>query len=250
MDTSVNNFLLAVHIHDPTAASDVEGHAHDLRDSQDTQVTSRPTPMIGLAWIDLSTGDFFTQSTQLPSLLSAVARIGPREIILGQDAQVFQNFLSLLEQDRHAVSHHRSRHLQATIEAWLPFLENAIPEAEAAHFTVEEVAAGSSLLDYIEVQLQGLQTKLQAPIRRQTRETMSIDRNSMRALEIKTTLREGVSKGSLLHAMRMTVTNSGARLLNDWLSMLPPPPISSEMIVIFVPPNEKAPCRARDSLAD
>jgi DNA mismatch repair ATPase MutS len=47
---------------------------------------------------------------------------------------------------------------------------------------------------------------------------MNIDKSSMRSLEIKQTIRDGVFRGSLLHAIRRTVTKSGARLLNEWLS--------------------------------
>jgi DNA mismatch repair ATPase MutS len=156
-------------------------------------------------------------------LLSAIARIGPREIILSQGRQAagVSAIASMLERERHAISYHPTRTIESAVQAWLPFLENAEAVSDAAEFSVEEVAAGTCLLDYIEVQLQGLKTKLQAPIRRHTAETMSIDKNSMRALEVKTTLRDGAFKGSLLHAMRKTVTNSGSRLLSDWISKMP-----------------------------
>ena len=213
MDTAVNNFLLAIHAEDSSDLSQKEIEAAD-------KVGPELSPVVGLAWIDLSTGDFFTQSTELPSLLSAIARIGPREIILGQDTQAagYANLVALLEHERLAVSRSDGLTIQSTIEAWNQYLENAVSSTDAALFSAEEVAAGTSLLNYIEIQLQGLKTKLQAPIRRQPIEAMSIDKNSMRALEIKTTLREGASKGSLLHAMRRTVTNSGSRLLSDWIS--------------------------------
>ena len=87
-------------------------------------------------------------------------------------------------------------------------------------FTKEKVAAGTLLLEYVKDRLQGSGIKLQTPHRRQDKETMSIDKNSMRALEILETSKGGVGggKGSLLHTVRRTVTKSGARLLREWIA--------------------------------
>ncbi|KAI9828759.1 MAG: DNA mismatch repair ATPase msh1 [Thelocarpon impressellum] len=114
--------------------------------------------------------------------------------------------------------HRPSASIPSSADAWNPRIESPMSQSDAQKFTAEEIGAGTCLLDYVEVQLQGLQMRLQRPIRRQAEEIMSIDKNSMRALEIKSTLRDGVLKGSLLHTMQLTVTNSGARLLSDWLT--------------------------------
>ncbi len=65
--------------------------------------------------------------------------------------------------------------------------------------------------------------KLQPPLRYASMEVMGIDKNSLRSLEIRQTMRDGAFRGSLLHAIRRTVTTSGARLLSEWLSMARPP---------------------------
>ncbi|KAG9915383.1 muts domain V, partial [Aureobasidium melanogenum] len=46
---------------------------------------------------------------------------------------------------------------------------------------------------------------------------MSIDKQTLKALEIRSTLRDGLFQGSLLHAVRRTTTKSGARLLSQRL---------------------------------
>jgi DNA mismatch repair ATPase MutS len=81
-----------------------------------------------------------------------------------------------------------------------------------------EFAAAVRLLDYVESRLPGIRVKLQTPVPRKSSEVMGIDVNSMRGLEIKTTLRDGGSKGSLLHTINRTVTRGGKRLLGNWLS--------------------------------
>ena len=42
------------------------------------------TTKVGLSWVDLSSGDLFTQASDLASLPSLIARIGPREIVVQQ----------------------------------------------------------------------------------------------------------------------------------------------------------------------
>ena len=50
---------------------------------------------------------------------------------------------------------------------------------------------------------------------------LTIDKNTLRALELRATLREGKLEGSLLHSVRKTVTKSGTRLLTQRLSKDP-----------------------------
>jgi DNA mismatch repair ATPase MutS len=79
-----------------------------------------------------------------------------------------------------------------------------------------EIVAGSTLLQYISNRTQGTAMKLQPPVRQV--DVMSIDKNTMRALEVKKTMRDDILTGSLLHTMRRTVTKGGGRLLESWLS--------------------------------
>jgi DNA mismatch repair ATPase MutS len=58
--------------------------------------------------------------------------------------------------------------------------------------------------------------KIQPPSRQYN--VMGIDKSTMRALEIKKTIRDDHFAGSLLYTIRRTVTQGGARLLDNWLS--------------------------------
>ncbi|KAI9845820.1 MAG: DNA mismatch repair ATPase msh1 [Sclerophora amabilis] len=220
MDPFVNNFLLAVYATDTSSRADAQtGGTFSEGDPQKDGPESRP-PTVGLAWLDLSTGDFFTQSTSPSSLSSVAARIGPREIILTGNSDDFrdQAIDSFLEEYKHLCAFHQPDLRGSSLSDWEPTLENNdVPLADSTQFTTEEIKAGTSLLEYVKVQLQGLKMRFQPPVQRQETDIMSIDKHSLRALEIKTTLRDGVFKGSLLHAIRKTVTSSGSRLLNNWL---------------------------------
>lgn len=178
-----------------------------------------PRTEVGLAWMDLSSGDFFTQATDIASLPSAVARIRPREIVLDSmfREEEHSHIVSILEEDGHIITFQESSEKPLTPNEWLPMLEDAVDDSEAAKFSPSEVAAGGSLLHYVKHQLLGSRTRLQAPVRHQADSHMSIDKNSLRALEIRSTIRDGLYEGSLLHSLKKTVTNSGTRLLTQRL---------------------------------
>lgn len=221
MDPYENNFLLAIHIEDQLMEAETQNDALSMAVKKETLLSTMASSLVGLAWLDLSTGDFFTQATTMASLSSAIARIRAREIVLDKPLEELDDcgLLSVLEEDRHLVTYHATPITILPVREWTPMLESAVPKTTESALTSREVAAGSSLLQYLKTQLQGLNIKLQPPIRRQAEEAMCIDRNSMRGLEIQETARDGAGKGSLFHAVRRTVTKSGARLLRDRLSM-------------------------------
>ncbi|PHH79727.1 hypothetical protein CDD80_3970 [Ophiocordyceps camponoti-rufipedis] len=219
IDPYFNNYVLAIHVgqQDTPDAGQLSG-----REALDCGIATPPvvdSAPLGLAWLDLSTGHFFTQLTNVQSLSAALSRIGPREIVLDQDFQKNEAhaIFTILAEDRHFITYSQQGAL-TDVNEWSSFLEEDVPDSTRDSFTDHEVMAGGLLLNYVKDRLQGMSIKLQPPQRRDGMEVMSIDKNSLRALEIKQTMRDGLFRGSLLHAIRRTVTKSGARLLNDWLS--------------------------------
>ncbi|GFF41299.1 mutS protein homolog 1 [Aspergillus lentulus] len=218
MDPSENNFLMAVYIDVAALKAQLEQQEGDLSAQQ--HVLSSASQRVGLSWLDLSTGDFFTQSTTTQMLPSAIARIAAREILVDQKLQdlIGQELQLLVGHDHRLMTFFAYPSMILPIAQWSSVLEAPVADQDSDAFTPEEVAAGYSLLEYIRVQLQGLNLKLQPPRRRHLNESMNIDRNSLRGLEILETARDGFGKGSLLHAVRRTSTKSGARLLRDRLT--------------------------------
>ncbi|KAL8737879.1 MAG: hypothetical protein Q9181_001251 [Wetmoreana brouardii] len=221
VDPYENNFLLAVHpletVADPHHA--VNQPAELRNRVLDAELSS---VRVGLAWLDLSTGDFLTQATSLGTLPSALARIGAKEVVIsdliGRTLQ--HSIATMVEHDRRLLTYHAGQHITLPISAWSTMLESPVPAVTEATFSQEETSAGSLLLTYVADKLQGLNIKLQPPQRRQVFETMNIDKNSLKGLEVLATSKEGLDggKGSLLHAMRRTATKSGSRLLKDWIA--------------------------------
>ncbi|KAH7123616.1 muts domain V-domain-containing protein [Dendryphion nanum] len=219
MDPWQNNYLLSIHVdssalNDDTAIKQVPG-SQDL-----ASVLNLPRSEVGLAWIDLSSGDFLTQSTDIASLPSAVARIKPREIVLDSVFEKEENshIVKLLHEDGHVVTFQKPSERPLTIQDWIPMLEEVVNDFNPADFSKVEVRAGGLLLHYVRHQLLESSTRLQAPVRHQSDDYMSIDKNSLRALEIRSTIRDGIFEGSLLHSLKKTVTKSGTRLLTQRLS--------------------------------
>ncbi|KAJ9648408.1 MutS protein 1 [Coniosporium tulheliwenetii] len=219
MDPWENNYVLSIHVED-AVSGDKRNHEEQMTESSAESLAETGPTELGLAWLDLSSGDFFTQATNLPSLSSAIARIGPREIVVDSSLESIEHspLMSLLKQDHHILTYHKTAGHTTSIESWTPMLEDPVSRNYASAFTPGEVTAGSFLLDYIRTRLQGSTTKLQPPVRYQNNEYMAVDKNTLRGLEVRATLRDGNYQGSLLHAIRKTVTKSGTRLLTQRLT--------------------------------
>ncbi len=199
-----NNFLLSIHVGDKLQSPGTDG----------------PIDAVGLAWIDLSTGDFFTQTTTQSLIASALSRIGAREIVLPHDApdDLQAEVQALIGQRHYSVTLHECKSKFESMSQWNDTLETKLSADQEAHFSNVEKLAGHQILDYVRFSLQGTELHLQPPRPRNVHHYLSIDRQSLRGLEILETARDGLGKGSLYHAVRRTVTKSGARLLRDRLT--------------------------------
>lgn len=225
MDPYANNYVLAIHLPESTPLDDKYDHEKDGITERSGAASDNGPGQLGLAWLDLSTGYFYTQPTTLGSLGSVLSRVSPREVVLDRSLETQQGhaLLSTLQQENYLVTYSPEGELRQ-LSDWAPMLESEIPPHSVEKFTDNEVQAGNILLHYVRDKLQGLSMKLQPPLRHESMDVMSIDKNSMRSLEIKQTIRDSVFRGSLLHAIRRTVTKSGARLLSEWLSRALPFP--------------------------
>lgn len=212
LDPYEYNFLLSIH---PESVVNGESTQTD-----DMASESQPEQTIGLAWLDLSTGDFYTQTTVRSSLSSALTRIGPREVVLPAEVSedIQEEVETIVGRDHRLLSLHESQTRFVSMDDWDEMLESPVAENADNIFTTAEKLAGHRLLDYVKTRLQGLQLRLQPPCRRELQAILSIDRNSLKGLEILETSREGFGKGSLFHAVKRTSTKSGARLLRDRLT--------------------------------
>ncbi|KAG6911797.1 hypothetical protein DXG01_000044 [Tephrocybe rancida] len=186
-----NNYLLAI----------------GIPDTGDPQTTSNR--QIGLAWIDVSTGEFFSKSTNVDGLRDELARIAPREAVLDTRFQQVKkhpvydalaeddNFISYVTPAEVSPEHARipSSSITAKASQGEPIQPSDIKPVSVDPGP-EETSAISLLTAYLHANLLDHMPVLSSPNREGSEERMQIDSHTIKALEIREGLREGGTKGS------------------------------------------------------
>jgi DNA mismatch repair protein MutS len=173
-----------------------------------------PKNLCGLAAIDLSTGDFWTEALEESHLMeSTLLNWGPREILFPDPLRGTPLFEALsknfsasftgLPLSRFHPENSRKRLYDffnvSTLFAFGTFQES------------EENAAGS-LLDYVLLTQREMKPSLAPPQKISSSTLLTIDPFTRRNLELTHTL-EGEKKGSLISVLDHTVTPAGGRLM-------------------------------------
>ena len=170
---------------------------------------------LGLAWLDLSTGDFMLQPVHAATLPAAVERVAPSEILISDklaDGGILADYRQKLTVQ--PASRFDSENARKRLEAL--FGVGTLESFGA--FNRAEVAAAGALIDYVELTQKGKFPRLSPPRQLPAGSVMEIDAATRRNLELMATL-AGERKGSLLHTVDKTVTGAGARLMARRLSM-------------------------------
>ena len=175
--------------------------------------TAEPGETFALASLDISTGEFLVSSVTGEDLAGELARIGPGEVLVGEEsagdkriaAQIDLSGAALTPVPRHSFD---SLGGERTLKERLGV---ASLEAFGA-FARPELAAVAALIAYVDVTQVGHRPHLRAPKRSGPREVLVIDAATRANLEIIRSIR-GERRGSLLAAVDRTLTGAGAREL-------------------------------------
>ena len=168
---------------------------------------------LGLAWLDISTGDFFMQPVVDISLSTALARLDPGEIILSENLDSRERFGDELDLWRDRFSPLPLSRFDSTNGARRLETLFGVDTLDAfGSFSRAELSAGGALVDYIELTQKGRLPRLARPIQLANDAVMEIDAATRRNLELTRTL-TGDRAGSLLAIIDRTVTGAGARRL-------------------------------------
>ncbi|HET7847877.1 MAG TPA: DNA mismatch repair protein MutS [Pseudolabrys sp.] len=197
LDARRNNYLLAI------------ARARMSSDEADSR--------FGLAWIDISTGEFRVTETTRASLQSEIARLDPGEIIVSDALYADSDLAPWLRTLPAVTPLARDVFDGATAERRLAsFFSVATSEAFGALARPELVAA-AACVTYVDRTQIGQRPPLSPPSRESAGATMAIDQATRSNLELVRTL-GGERKGTLLDAVDRTVTSAGSRLLAQRLS--------------------------------
>ncbi len=174
---------------------------------------------VGLAWADLSTGEFHAADVDWPRLADEIGRLAPAECLHGENSPA-----RLIDLLRTAVPG-----VALTERPGWTFDPATARAGLLHHFRVITPAgfgfddrqpcltAAGALLHYLQETCKAGLSHLRRPRLYRPEGRLVLDEVTRRSLELTRTLREGTREGSLLSFLDRTVTPMGARLLQESL---------------------------------
>jgi DNA mismatch repair protein MutS len=195
-----------------------EDHLLDARQSNYLAALAEAGGQYGLAWLELSTGEFKVEPLRAQGIVGTLERIGASEVLIpdnfAQKPQLYDGLAMLRERLTYQPgSLFDSQNAQKRLER---IFGTGTLDAFGG-FSRAEIAAAGALLDYVERTQKGRMPHLRRPQQVIGGAVMDIDAATRRNLEILRTM-AGERRGSLLAAIDRTVTGAGARLLHNRLS--------------------------------
>lgn len=173
---------------------------------------------VGLAWIEMSTGAFYTQAVDRNRIPSVLTRLDVAEILVSEsfvaDPERFDWLADWRDRLRiepaarfdsvNALSRIKNHYGVKSLDGF-------------GAFSTPEVAAAGAVLDYVALTQKGRLPRLMPPRTIAAAAVMDIDGASARNLELVRCL-NGSRKGSLLSVIDRTLTGPGGRLLAQRLA--------------------------------
>ncbi|HUF87043.1 MAG TPA: DNA mismatch repair protein MutS [Thermohalobaculum sp.] len=168
-----------------------------------------------LAWVDVSTGDLAVTPTDRAGLGPALARLGPREVLVLDAAFEDPALRARIEEAGAVLTALGAASFDSQgAEARLKALFRVAALDSFGAFSRPELAALGALADYIELTQKGRLPLIRPPRREAPGGSMRIDAATRRNLELTRSL-SGARGGALLDAIDRTLTGAGARLLES-----------------------------------
>ncbi len=173
---------------------------------------------IGLASIDISTGDFFVESTTQSLLETVLARLKPGEIIVPDSFLKTPDLYELFQDLKKSLTPlPPSRFDGENGFERLKDLYGVETLDSFGDFKPQEIAACGALVDYIRLTQMRDIPGLKPPRRLKEGGRLELDAATRRNLELHSSL-SGERRGSLLDVIDQTITPMGKRLLSHHLS--------------------------------
>ena len=169
---------------------------------------------IALAWLDISTGDFFTENVLWQDLHHLLHRLDPSEILLADEKRDF--FADIIESIQDKITFlPLSRFDQQNTENYLTDFFS-MPVASLGDFSKTQIIAAGSLIDYVRIMQVNVMPHIKKLQNSETNHYMQIDKNARLSLEICDSIHG--RQHSLLAKIDHCRSAGGARLLKSWLN--------------------------------
>jgi len=208
LDKSRGNYLAAVCFDRGTAG-------------KKSHLSGNSSEQVGLAWVELSTGQFFAQVIEHRHVLDELMRLRPAECLISDDPDALPK--KFIEQLRDLISTVPTQRpgwvfdSQQAAEALKK--QFAAASLEGFGFTSSNcsIAAAGVVLDYLN-ETQKITLGHITSLRKVSRDRfLQLDQTTLRSLEVERTIRDNSKTGSLLDSIDKTTTAMGARKLRLWV---------------------------------
>lgn len=201
-----------------TPGTFIEGNL-DAEENQFLVALGWETKSLGLASLDMSTGEFMTVS--LPTwagLVNELTRLRPAEILVTSDWKEKDALKSFASDLGTVVTEARDKQ-----ESLASASQNLLKHFEVVTLTPfgltssAEILAASLALEYVQDTQRGVLSHIRVIKSYKLDQYLQIDGHSRDNLELTKTIRDGKKAGSLLGIIDYTATGMGARLLRSYL---------------------------------
>ena len=205
LDPAVSNFLVAISL--PSNSANQSNGANRESNLGET---------IGISWIELSTGQFYSTTTSNVHLNDFIARLAPREILVSESTS------------KDLFVHHQCMLTQRP--DW-SFGEQRATETLKKHFgtvTLDgfgfdasdgpALQAAGGILEYVKESHRNVLDHIDTLIPFHSGQFVEIDQATWISLEISRTIRSGSREGSLFAVIDRCSTAMGSRCLGKWLT--------------------------------
>ncbi len=167
----------------------------------------------GLAFIDVSTGEFFTTSLESEDeVLAEILKYNPVECIIPEslEGEIVEELKKLVK------IIHRVEDERFSFEKAFEVLSETLPEINLMELEDVSVKSCGAILSYVRdtLLIKNMVLRLQ---KYSSGDYMILDSTTLKNLEIFRNLIDGSRKGTLIDVLDKTVTAMGSRLLKKWL---------------------------------
>lgn len=162
-----------------------------------------------IAWLDLSTGDFYVETSSEQEFCNILHRIAPKEIIVSTSSinKLPLNFKDLLTPFDDARFNFLSNSKA---------LQTAFVAPQILGFTAAQAVACGVILQYVELTQKGNLKLLAPPKLWLEHNKVRLDSFTLKSLELESSL-ANTTKGSLKEVVNQAKTRPGSRLIHEWL---------------------------------
>ena len=191
-------------------------------------IKDKKTEVYGLAYTDISTGEFKVTQTDFEQLLSELARIKPTELVVPKISQKVLPF-QFVGDEKIDLPEEITNNYNCSKMAYAAFDEDRAEKNIKEIFKVESVesfgfsqfkigfCAACAIFEYLFKTQKENFPRFEKIDTYNLTQYVSIDSNTRRNLELTETSRDKAKYGSLLWAIDNTKTNMGARQLKKWI---------------------------------